>query len=73
MTPEAFAENIDLPLVESVMKQMAVRPCCFYVLNLEEKTPQKTKRLKESCTTVPVTSRHRSLHESYEQGVVLRL
>lgn len=42
MTAEAFAEHSDLPLIERAGVRMAVRPCSFYVLNLERQNVSST-------------------------------
>lgn len=70
MTPEDFVENTDLPLVQYVMNRMAVRPCCFHVLNEEEKTNLRGRHVSRKVTlkTVAITSYDRSINESYGPG-----
>lgn len=72
MTPEASVENTHLPLVQYVMSRMAVRPCCFHVLNQEEKTDLRRQSVSRKVTqlpkTVAMTSCDRSINDSYGPG-----
>lgn len=61
MTPEDFFENSDL--VQCVMNTIAVRPCCFHVLNKEEKTSEDKVSLEKSQL-----SYGRSINDSYVPG-----